>query len=89
MYVYLYIYPVHRFPEIPLGFLEILLILTNPIIPSEKLAYAYVSRFFPLGNLRSLLIPVIPGKLVKISVGKNQEKREKLRGKSGKRGKIK
>ena len=53
-----------------MGFTEILLILTNPTIPSEKLAYAYVSRFFPLGNLRSLLIPVIPGKLVKISVGK-------------------
>ena len=73
--------PVHRFPEIPVGFLEILLILTNPTIPSGKLAYAYVSRFFPLGNLRSLLIPVIPGKLAKISVGKKSRKTGKIPGK--------
>ena len=79
----------HCFPEFPVGFPEILLILTNLTIPSEKLAYAYVSRFFPLGNLRSLPIPVLPGKLVKISDGKNREKREKLRGKNWKLGKIK
>ena len=73
----------HRFPEIPVGFQEILLILTNPTFPSEKHAYAYVSRFFSLGNLRSLLIPVLPGKLVKISVGENREKRQNCGEKMG------
>ena len=75
------VHPVHRFPEIPVGFPEILLILTNPTIPSEKLVYAYVSRFFPLGNLRSLLITIIPGKLVKISEGKKSRKTGKIAGK--------
>ena len=79
----------HRFPEIPVRFPEILLKLTNPTISRRETCLWVSFPLFPAGKLAFTSNPGFSRKISKDLSGKKLRKMGKIAGKNGKRGKIK